>query len=530
MTKSSSLFQRGIICTTLRTLIYLILLRSYCTRNPFSDLDLSSQTLNPLATGFKITGNAIGDYLGYKVSTAGDINNDGYDDIIIGAYYKNNRQGAAYVIYGGQESSFSDLDLSTTSLDPLTTGFMITGNAAGDYFGFAVNTAGDINNDGYDDIIIGAHFKNSDQGAAYVIYGGDKSAMSNIALDLTALNPLTTGFMITGNAAGDQLGVSVSTAGDINNDGYDDIIVGANAKNNDQGAAYVIYGGAKSTMTNIALSVTPLTPTSTGFMITGKATNNLFGISVSTAGDINNDGYHDIIVGAHFTNSYRGEAYVIYGGAKSSMSNIALTSTTLNPTSTGFTIAGNTGDYLGASVSTAGDINNDGYDDIIIGTFIKNSYQGAAFVIYGGEKSTMSNWDFSLGATLNPTSTGFVLTGNAAGDYFARSVSKAGDINNDGYDDIIVGAPNKNSNQGVAYVIYGGAKSTRSNIDLSSTTLDPLTTGFTITGNAAGDYFGISASTTGDINNDGYDDIIIGAYYENNRQGAAYVIYGEILF
>jgi len=474
-----------------------------------------------------MTGNAAGDCFGYSVSTAGDIDNDGYDDIIVGADGKSSNQGAAYVIYGGEESSFLSIDLSATSLNPLTTGFMISGNAAGDYFGVTVSTAGDINNDGFDDIIVGAPWKGNVQGAAYMIYGGAKSAMSNIVLSSTPLNPISTGFMITGSAAGDYFGVSASKAGDINNDGYDDITVGAHGKN----VAYVIYGGAKSTMSDIVLSSTTLDPLTTGFMITGNAVGDLLGWSVSKAGDINNDGYDDIIVGAPKKNNYQGAAYVIYGGPKSTMSNIVLSSTTLDPASTGFMITGNAaGDYFGWSVSTTGDINNDGYDDIIVGAYNKNNVQGAAYVIYGGAKSTMSNIDLSS-TTLDPLTTGFMITGSAVGDFFGVTVHTAGDINNDGYDDIIVGARGKNSNQGAAYVIYGGEKSSMTNWDFSSgATLIPTSTGFMITGNAAGDQFGVSVSTAGDINNDGYDDIIIGAYSKNSQQGAAYVVYGDILF
>jgi len=452
MTKPSSSFQRNIMSTTLRVLICFTLLRVCCTRNTNFDLDLSTQTLNPVVTGFMITGNGAADEFGTSVRTAGDINNDGYDDIIVGAYFKNSGQGAAYVVYGGDKSTMSNIILSSTTLDPLTMGFMITGNAVGDQFGQSVSTAGDINNDGYDDIIIGAPTRNSNQGAAYVIYGGAKSAMSNIALSSTTLSPTSNGFMITGSAAGDKFGFSVSTAGDINNDGYDDIIIGAYG-NIFQGAAYVIYGGAKASMTNIVLSSTTLDPLSTGFMITGSAGS--FGRSVSTAGDINNDGYDDIIIGDYQKNVAQGAAFVVYGGAKSTMSNIALSSTTLDPASTGFMITGNAAyDYFGYCVSTAGDINNDGYDDIIVGAYEKNNRQGAAYVIYGGAKSTMSNIDLSS-TTLDPPTTGFMITGNAVGDQFGFSVSAARDINNDGYDDIVVGANEKNNQQGAAYVIYG---------------------------------------------------------------------------
>jgi len=482
--------------------------------------------LNPQPTGWTITGNAAGDYLGYSLRTAGDINGDGYEDIIIGAYRKNNNQGAAYVIYGGPTVSLNNLDLSTTALNPLTTGFVITGNAAGDYLGQSVSAAGDINNDGYDDIIVGAYGKNNFRGAAYVIYGGPNSMRSNIALSSVALDPLTTGFVITGSSISSYFGQSVSTAGDLNNDGYDDIIVGASLVNSARGAAYVIYGGPTSIMSNIDLSSTALNPLTTGFVITGNAAADYFGASVHTAGDVNGDGYDDIIIGAYGKSSNRGATYVIYGGPNSVMSNIALSSTALNPSSTGFVITGSAvGDAFGYSVSTAGDINNDGYDDIIVGAYAKNSGQGAAYVIYGRSTSLMSNIDLSSTA-LNPLTTGFVITGNAVGDYLGAAVSLAGDINNDGYDDIIIGASRVSSAKGAAYVVYGGPTSSMVNIALSSTVLNPATTGFKVSGNAASDYFGWSVSTAGDINNDGYDDILVGAYGKNSYQGAAYLVYG----
>ena len=425
--------------------------------------------------------------------------------------------------------TLSNIDLSTQTLDPLTTGLMITGGTGGDLLGRFVNTVGDINNDGYDDIIVGASGRSGSSGAAYVIYGGAKSTMTNRALSTQTLNPLTTGFMITGIAASDWLGWSVSTAGDINNDGCDDIIVGAFGENSKRGAAYVIYGGAKSTMTNIDFSTQTLDPLTTGFMITGNAAGDYFGYSVSTAGDINNDGYDDIIIGGQEKNSKQGSAYVIYGGEKSSMLNIDLSTTTLDPLTTGFMITGNAaGDYFGWSVRTAGDINSDGYDDIIIGAYKKGS-KGAAYVIYGGAKSTMINIALST-QTLDPLTTGFMITGSAAGDYFGYSVSRVGDINKDGYDDIIIGAVGKNSHRGAAYVIYGGAKSTMTNIALSTQTLDPLTTGFMITGVTASDALGSSVSTAENINNDGYDNIVVGAFGKNSNRGATYVIYGDVFF
>jgi len=171
-----------------------------------------------------------------------------------------------------------------------------------------VSTAGDIDNDGFDDIIVG-----SNRNLAYVIYGGENSKMTNIVLSTQTLDPQNTGFMITGEASTDNCGKSVGAAGDINNDEYADIIIGASGKNTRQGAAYVIYGGPKSSRANINLSSQPLDPLATGFKITGTTANNYFGWSVSTAGDINKNGVSSIIIGAYATSSNKGAAYVISG-------------------------------------------------------------------------------------------------------------------------------------------------------------------------------------------------------------------------
>ena len=496
----------------------------------FYNFDLSTTALIPTTTGFTIKGFTSSNQLGRSVSTAGDIDNDGYDDIIVGAFGYSSSKGIAYVIYGGETSSFVNWDFSSgATLNPSTTGFTIIGNAASDLFGWSVSTAGDINKDGYDDIIVGAYGKYTQTGVVYVIYGGERSSRQNFNFGSDTLSPGSTGFTITGAGISNYFGYSVSKAGDINNDGYDDILIGAHYQSTQRGAAYVIYGGEKSSMSNILLN-SALDPLK-GFVITGTAASNYFGFSVSAAGDINKDGYDDIIIGAIMKNTFQGAAYVIYGGEKSAMSNIVLTS--LNPSTTGFIITGeNTSDKMGYSVA-GGDINNDGYDDIIVGacdkTLQPGAYVGAVYVIYGGEKSSMSHWDFSSGVTLDPSTTGFMIKGNAASDYFGASVSPAGDINKDGYNDVLIGAFAKNNYQGAAYVIYGGGKSSRSHLDLSTTTLNPLTTGFKITGDSTLSWFGWSLSTAGDINKDGYKDIIIGAYAQGSA-GTAYIIHTGNLF
>jgi len=543
-----------------------------CVTSSRTHIDLGTTNLNPSITGFTISGRS-DDFLGYSVSTAGDVNKDGYSDIIIGAYGKS----SAYVIYGGETSSRIDIDLATITLNPVASGFVVEGSQ-GDYFGFSVSTAGDVNKDGYSDLIIGAYGKNK----AYVIYGGSSASRTNLDLATTVLNPLVTGFTISGSS-GDYLGYSVSSAGDVDKDGYSDIIVGAFGKN----SVYVIYGGSISSRTNIDLATTVLNPSTTGFTITAssslrlsvskcgdvdkdgfydiilgvynqdnydgqvqirrgknsqqqniifpsysfgypsffsiyKFSIDLLGSSVSTAGDVNGDGYDDIIIGNLHNNFVSfGVVHVIYGSETGSLLNLDLATTPLDPAKTGFTIRGGLNDYLGYSVSTAGDINGDGYDDIIMGVHRRNNNQGAVYVVYGAKTSSLSNIDLTS-TPLNPATTGFKITGSS-GDSLGYLVSTAGDMNNDGYDDIIVTASQKESAKGVVYVIYGGETSSLSNINLATTPLSPASTGFTITGK---DWsrLGCSASSLGDMNGDGYDDIIIGT----EVLGEAYVIYGRM--
>jgi Ca2+-binding RTX toxin-like protein len=410
------------------------------------------------ADGFIIQGDVAYDFAGYSVSSAGDVNGDGIDDLIVGATGGDDGgtdAGEAYVIFGVAGSTRGTLDLTGLTA---AQGFIIQGDAAYDTAGYSVSSAGDVNGDGIDDLIVSAPRGDDGgdrAGEAYVIYG--VAGASRGTVDLTGLTAAD-GFIIQGDAALDEAGRSVSAAGDVNGDGIDDLIVGAHRGDDGgdrAGEAYVIYGLAGTARGTVDL--TGLTATQ-GFIIQGDAAGDRAGNSVSSAGDVNGDGIDDLIVGAYRGDdggTDAGEAYVIYGVAGTARGTVDLTGLTATQ---GFIIQGDrAGDRAGISVSSAGDVNGDGIDDLIVGAYRGDNggaYAGEAYVIFGVAGSTRGTLDLTA---LTPTQ-GFIIQGDAAYDLAGYSVSAAGDVNGDGIDDLIVGAPEGDdggTDAGEAYVIYG---------------------------------------------------------------------------
>ena len=451
-------------------------------------------------SGFKLDGEpeTIHSDSGFSVSTAGDVNGDGYTDIIIGDYGHNNTVGCSYVVFGGSNIDSQDL-LPLANLNG-TNGFKLDGEATHDYSGLSVNTAGDINGDGYADIIIGAYGYNNSVGVgrSYVIFGG-RNVGSQGLLPLASLNG-TNGFKLDGEPRSAS-GYSVSTAGDMNGDGYADIIIGAYGYNNDVGRSYVIFGGSKVGSQGLLPLASLNGPN--GFKLDGEASG-LSGSSVSTAGDMNGDGYTDVIIGAKGYNGNVGRSYVIFGGSKVGSQGL-LPLASLNGTN-GFKLDGEASSGLsGSSVSTAGDINGDGYTDVIIGANGYNNNVGRSYVIFGGSK--VGSQGLLPLASLNGIN-GFKLDDEAINDVSGHSVSTTGDINGDGYADIIIGVNGHNKGVGRSYVVFGGR-------NVGNQGLLPLASlngsnGFKLDGEASSQS-GSSVSTAGDINGDSYADILIGA-------------------
>ena len=516
--------------------------------NVIKTIDLA--TLD-VTNGFTLNGIDRRDASGYSVSSAGDVNGDGYDDLIIGAYGADPNgvdSGETYVVYGGEsapvtngEESAPDTN-SVLALSDLngTNGFVLSGIDAADASGVSVSSAGDVNGDGYDDLIIGAFGAGTNgngSGETHVVYGGASAPGANGVLALSALDG-TDGFTLTGIDPDDVSGTSVSSAGDVNGDGYDDLIIGARRAdpNGDRsGETYVVYGGASAPGTDGVLDLSALDGTN-GFTLNGIDQGDVSGYSVSSAGDVNGDGYDDLIIGARGADpngARSGETYVVYGGTSAPGANGVLDLSALDGTN-GFVLTGtDPDDRSGRSVSSAGDVNGDGYDDLIIGAHRADpngANSGETYVVYGGASAPGTDGVLALSA-LDGTN-GFTLTGIDPDDESGRSVSSAGDVNGDGYDDLIIGArfadPDGESDAGETYVVYGGASAPGTDGVLALSTLDG-TNGFTLTGIGMGDRSGVSVSSAGDVNGDGFDDLIIGApgaEPNGTRSGETYVVYG----
>jgi hypothetical protein len=421
--------------------------------------------------------NQVDGFFGFGAGTAGDVNGDGYSDVIVGATRYDNGEtdeGRVFVYLGSAEG------LATVPA------WTAEGNQASASFGITVGTAGDVNGDGYSDVIIGAHLYDNgetNEGKVFVYHGSPAG--------LGAFPAWTA----ESNQASAALGFPCGTAGDVNGDGYSDVVAGAQGYDNghtDEGKAFVYHGSATG------LGLTP------AWTAESNQTTALFGSATATAGDVNGDGYSDVIIGAYLYDLAEidgGAAFVYHGSASGLGTTPAWTEDPGAPTGSGF----------GVSAATAGDMNGDGFSDVVVGAFAWDNGQNDEGMVffYRGSAS---------GLELNHS---WTAESNQADAEFGNPVGTAGDVNGDGYSDMIVGAyrySNGQTAEGRAYVFHGKPDGPANPAD------------WTAESNQTAAGFGFHAGAAGDVNGDGFGDVIVGAYqYDNpeSREGAAFVYYGN---
>ena len=356
-----------------------------------------------------------------------------------------------------------------------------------DQFGSSVAGAGDVDGDGYDDVAVGApRYGPGTQsaGSVYLFFGG--------AEGLDAASELR--LMATDGAAGDGFGHAVDGAGDVDGDGLDDLVVGAQGQlgaDSGAGAATVLFGGARDVFPAHEQAIGISDPDA------------YFAHSVAGAGDVNSDGYQDIVVSAPRDGSASelgGAVYLLLGGS----GGVDLESEQkLLPSAPA--------DYarFGGSVSRGGDVNGDGFADVVVGAPRDpggGDQAGAVYLYFGATSGLSTSREDSLWAP----------DGSALHE-FGHAVAGGGDIDDDGFDDLVVGDYYANR----AFVYYG-----------SSGGVDPSRWDELFNPRwGEGQWFGLSVSVLGDANADGFDDILVGASWNSHLSaftaGEAFVYFGS---
>jgi hypothetical protein len=392
--------------------------------------------------GFLIKGAEDGD-LAYEISSAGDVNGDGLDDVIVGASasYRAAPQGLgrAYVIFGKTTSEPVDLahfDLGIQGLQ----GFRIDGPGRASLAGRSVTGLGDLNGDGLDDVAIAAPFG----GTVYVVFGKPDPLPVDLELfhrDLQGVHgyriemrPVTVGSLMT-----------VAAAGDVNGDGIPDLVIGALRNYGSRGMAHVVFGKSDAAPQDVRERG------DWGFLIQGPKGGSMFGEAVAGAGDVNGDGLADVIIGSPSLCCSWRSAYVVFG--KKGSATVTIKRKLKGPRRVGrfgFEIRGaQYEDDAGARVAGAGDVDGDGLDDLLVGAPMVSvgarTRTGAAYVIRGQRGSRVID--------LATSSRAYRMHGVDPYDFVGNYVAGVGDVNGDGVPDVLLGAPGQEKHR--VFLVYG---------------------------------------------------------------------------
>jgi len=462
---------------------------------------------------------------GGSVSSAGDVNGDGFDDVIVGAPGWDGgdpHEGAAFVFLGSAAGIVGS--------NPTTAHAWIESNQAFAQLGTVPQSrVGDVNGDGFDDIIVGAHFYDDSfvdpvfgllgvTGAAFVFNGS--------ASGITGTDPTTSDAWITANQFSSDLGVFVSGAGDVNGDGFADVLVGVpghgtpfppnippNQRSGNYGAALVFHGGPAGIVgTGFDDADSVLLP----YEDTGLPLPTIYGSigPVAGAGDVNGDGFDDVVCGGSEVSLFLGSVGGIVGTDLLAAQRIA----PAGPF--GFSVPA-----FGV-VAGAGDINGDGFADILASTPFRekepftSSEEGVAYAFLGGPTGLSGTTTADAHAT---------FWGANGGDWVGLSLAGAGDVDGDGFDDVLIGARaylGSLNSEGVVYLFRGRPSGmiTDSLLD-ADLRLEARQSGAMVLGNNTA----FDVAGAGDVNGDGFADVIMGKGYWDagqENEGAAFIFEG----
>lgn len=415
-------------------------------------------------------------YAGLALAAIGDQDADGFGDLAIGAP-DFEEKGAVFVVSGTRRGEVILSDAEAIAL--------LAGESADDNAGISLANVGDVDGDGFDDLLIGADYSSAVEsyaGAAYLVLGPVNSSRSLSVADMILYGVESDGF----------LGSVVASVGDMSGDGVVDLAVGAMGEADGTGAVYLFSGSERGEIDidtyQAKLAGESLFDAAGGIVVTG-------------AGDVDGDGVSDLIIGMSFNNGRRGAVYLVLGPVSGSM-NLS--------EADGKLTGEDPSDHAGAALSSIDDVNGDGYGDFLVGANYNNAggtYAGAAYLVLGPVSDSGGLSDVET-----------KLTGEKD-DLAGGSVAMLGDTNGDGESDCLIGAEGNGlagRDAGVAYLVYGPVSGV---VTLSEEA-------GTFTGEDEEDAAGNVVAPADDVDNDGYQDFLVGAL-SSDLSGAVYLVLGQ---